>query len=204
MERLVVRMAAAMKGVVHVGAHLGEEVPRYVAEGRDPIICFEPLSFGPLFEHPINWISFGLHDVTGHFILRVPKHLHDDSLDTQSSSMFKLINERARAIGWTPSQFENEVMIFCVRFDEWARRVGFKRDCSLLVIDVQGAELNVLRGFGDYLQDFSELKIECSQPAVYHGGADAKEVVHFLDEQGFEAITPILTHGDIEFRKRVQ
>lgn len=183
-----------MNGVVHVGAHRGEEVPQYIAEGRSPIVCFEPQALGA------TAVRIALGDFDGEMKLRIPRHLHGEGMDTMSASGLPLIPKNAIANGWTPTECES-VTVPVERFDTWARREGFQRNCSLLVIDVQGMELQVLRGFGDYLNDFDEMKIECSEPPLYDGSASASDVVDYLSNHGFLAQTQILQHGDIYFKK---
>lgn len=183
-----------MNGVVHVGAHRGEEIPQYIAEERSPIVCFEPQALEGVS------IRLALGEASGELVLRIPRHLHGEGMDTMSASGLPLIPENAMANGWTPTECES-ITVPIERFDAWAEREGFQRNCSLLVIDVQGMELQVLRGFGDYLNDFTDLKIECSEPALYDGGASASEVVDFLAERGFSAQTEVLRHGDIYFKK---
>lgn len=55
----------------------------------------------------------------------------------------------------------------------------------LLKIDVQGSELDVLRGAGDELRLFEQLFVECSFVELYEGQALADEVVAFLLNLGF-------------------
>jgi FkbM family methyltransferase len=188
-------------GVVHVGAHKGQEVPQYIAEGRAPIICFEPQ---PLHSEIVGAIvvPVALSDYEGTMTMRIPHHLHATTeRDTQSASGLPLIKENAVANGWTPTPWDTLDVPVC-RFDEWAKEYGFNTgSCSYLAIDVQGMELQVLKGFGDFLGDFSELKVECSSPPLYEGGADAKEVVEYLRLYGFRATTPVVRHGDIHFTK---
>jgi FkbM family methyltransferase len=56
---------------------------------------------------------------------------------------------------------------------------------SLLKIDVQGLELEVLRGCEDMLQGFSKIYVECSFVELYIGQALAHEVIAFLHQHGF-------------------
>jgi FkbM family methyltransferase len=56
---------------------------------------------------------------------------------------------------------------------------------SLLKIDVQGYELDVLRGCGDILHKFSHLYVECSFMELYEGQALAHQVIAWLQERGF-------------------
>ena len=187
-------------GVVHVGAHKGEEVPGYIAEGRSPIICFEPQNLGTISSGALFRIA--LSDFDGVMEFRIPHHLHvTPDRDTQSGSGLVLIKKNAIANGWTPTPVDT-CIVQVSRFDTWADREGFQSSSSsLLAIDVQGMELQVLRGFGDYLNDFTELKIECSNPPLYEGGAGATEVIEYLRHFGFNPTTPVVRHGDITFRR---
>jgi FkbM family methyltransferase len=56
---------------------------------------------------------------------------------------------------------------------------------SLLKIDVQGYELEVLRGCERLLDRFSAVYVECSFVELYEGQALAHEVVDWLHERGF-------------------
>jgi FkbM family methyltransferase len=193
-----------VNGVVHVGAHRGEEVPGYLAEGRSPILCFEPQTLDWTPPAGITLVPLALGDHRGTLTMRVPHHLHTEEYqDTQSASGLILIPERARAIGWTPTVVD-EIHVPMVRFDDWARQNGFVSQpwpFSLLAIDVQGMELEVLEGFGEFLASFEDVKVECSEPALYERGSSASEVILFLNSKGFSQSTPILAHGDIYFSK---
>ena len=56
---------------------------------------------------------------------------------------------------------------------------------SLLKIDVQGYELDVLQGCEDVLQKFSHLYIECSFVELYEGQALAHQVIAWLEARNF-------------------
>ena len=189
-----------MKGVVHVGAHRGEEVPEYVSQDRSPIICFEPQMLESIEFGGVQYHRVALGNETGTFDLYVPYHLQKhEGMDTQSASLLTVIPERARANGWTPTS-TIAVRVPVMRFDDWALTYGFEREsCELLKIDVQGFELQVLWGFGVYLTDFRVIIVECSEPPIYKNGYSAHDVVTFLREKGFTRVTEIKRHGDIKF-----
>ncbi len=56
---------------------------------------------------------------------------------------------------------------------------------SLLKIDVQGFELEVLQGCGDILNKFSHLYIECSFIELYKGQALAHQIISWLEQRNF-------------------
>ena len=56
---------------------------------------------------------------------------------------------------------------------------------SLLKIDVQGFELEVLQGCEDILERFSHLYIECSFIELYEGQALAHQIIAWLEQRNF-------------------
>jgi FkbM family methyltransferase len=69
------------------------------------------------------------------------------------------------------------------------------------VIDVQGAELEVLKGAGALLRYCSTLEVECSNYEVYKSAALLQSIEEFLNEAGFIRLlaVPPRFHGDIIF-----
>jgi len=56
---------------------------------------------------------------------------------------------------------------------------------ALLKIDVQGFELEVLKGCSSMLDSFSWIYVECSFIELYEGQALVDEVIEYLRQQGF-------------------
>jgi hypothetical protein len=59
---------------------------------------------------------------------------------------------------------------------------------ALLKIDVQGTELNVLKGCVEVLAKLSWVYVECSFVELYEGQVRASEVIEFLSNHGFHLI----------------
>ncbi len=81
---------------------------------------------------------------------------------------------------------------------------------ALLKIDVQGTELEVLRGSEGLLERFAEILVECSFVELYEGQALIDEVSVLLRENGFDLVaagTPTvdsdrrLVQADVLFRR---
>lgn len=190
-----------MKGVVHCGGHLGEEIISYLNENRDPIILFEPQVLDYYPHAGAKWVHKALGDHSGKLQLNIPDHLHTTVYrNTQSASGLSLIPERAHEIGWSVISCDI-LYVDMIRFDEWAKDNFIEGSCSLLVIDVQGMEFQVLNGFGKHINGFAEIKVECSREPIYEGGSSAQEVIDYLGSHDFMQETPILEHGDIIFKR---
>lgn len=84
---------------------------------------------------------------------------------------------------------------------------------ALLKIDVQGYELEVLKGSGEVLSKFSHLYIESSYIELYEGQPLAHEIISWLSEKGFSLIGPYNTQynkkgkpiqSDLMFSKNIR
>ena len=65
------------------------------------------------------------------------------------------------------------------------------RPGSMLKIDVQGFERDVIEGAGEVLQDFDTLLIEASFQTLYEGEWTFTEMVGDLASRGFEFKRPV-------------
>lgn len=177
-------------GIVHVGANDGYEVQWYRKLGISPILCFEPLPLAiELFKNKyseyknvfLQEYALGEKDETGSLSI-APN-------DGQGSSF--LIDPKAN---WNLNTIDREVH----RFDKLFN-MGDTKFYNCLVVDTQGMELQVLKGFGKLLDQFDYLNIECSEVPLYEGEAPASEVIAYLKERGFSQDTPTEPHNDIMF-----
>ncbi len=190
-----IKSGYTLHGVVHVGAGDGYEVPFYRELGLDPVICFEPLKdarkrFKERNPSELEPRPYALSDYNGEAQLNVAPG------DGQGSSLLEEVRP--------PCEFTKET-VEVIRFDDWAgpdagpERVWADEFIDTLVIDAQGAELQVLKGFGQWINQFQFLNIECSEVPIYKTGAAAQEVVDYLAALDFTAVTPISEHDDILF-----
>lgn len=70
---------------------------------------------------------------------------------------------------------------------------------ALLKIDVQGGELDVLRGAESLLTSFAAIYVECSYVPLYDGQALATDVIGFLAERGFSVAGVFNQHAHGRF-----
>jgi FkbM family methyltransferase len=189
-----------IRGIIHIGANDGQELAWYVTKNYRPILAFEPhpQAFEELkkryWNHALIW-NLALGSETGKTRLFVP-----EDGDTEKSSKYKAIPTEGHE--WTSVPVNNSVEVPLIRFDVWAYKGGIDlTPFNVVVIDVQGMELEVLQGFGIYLRMFDFLVVECSRVPVYDGEASAQQVIDWLDQADFEPISPIEDHNDIFFRR---
>lgn len=147
-------------GIVHVGAHYGDEIPEYLLSNVKNIICFEPLkrnldilnkkasdfvkvfpfALGNEEKNVVMYISS--NKAKSSSVLKPKKHLirhpRTKFIDTEEVSMKKLIS------------FKDKI-----------------RGCNYLCLDVQGYEYEVLLGGEDLIKQFDYMYIEVNRDETY-------------------------------------
>lgn len=168
--------------VIDIGGNRGQFA--LFARSRFPksrIISFEPLSecavlYRKIFNDDPDTI---LHEVAVG-----PSHrsevMHVTS-DRDSSSLLPPAKQQEAIFG---SRKDAERKIQMVRLNEKVGTEELGRRV-LLKIDVQGFELEALRGCEDLLPLILDIYVECSYVELYERQTSASEVVAFLASQGF-------------------
>src|SRR5579863_342139 len=180
--------------VVHVGASTGLEAVYYLRLGSPRVLLFEPV---PLAVEILRG-RFGNDPRVAIFPFALGDHSHSthmapgEGTGKGSTCLREYANEH---VPWLPVE--------CLRFDQLDLHCELDPSgMNTLVVDVQGMELQVLRGFGEQLQHFSFLNIECSAIPLYDGEATGNEVTEWLYQRGFDRQTPIEAHDDVMFIRR--
>lgn len=197
------------KTVVHVGAHFGEEAEKYERWGAARVIWVEaePTCFARLQTHiaqvqaaPRPWFPrlMGQAKCT-HLCLQA---LAGDSEDKtaefriynnagSSNSIFAL-HDNAKA-KFTTLEETGEIVRLPMRLlDKVLEDAGVVLgDIDALVVDVQGAELLVLKGAERLLKTLRLLETEVSQIPIYEGGVLLSELEPWLKARGLVRRTKV-------------
>lgn len=171
-----------IRTVVDVGANRGQFA--LVARERWPdarLICFEPLP-GPrarlarvLRDHPrAEIVDAAVGAASGSATIHVSRA--DDS-----SSLLPITERQSNTFPRTDEL--GTMRVRTATLDEHFPD-GVARPC-LLKIDVQGFELEVLRGADRLLDTIDIVLVECSFAEFYEGQAMADDVIRFAHDRGF-------------------
>jgi FkbM family methyltransferase len=172
--------------VIDVGANRGQFA--VFARRRWPnarLVCFEPLP-GPLE------VLTRIADELGNTRV-LPYALSDRSGEgrmhvTQSDDSSSLFTATQRQITAFPASVEiDEVGVALRRLDDLVTAADLPPPV-LMKIDVQGAELDVLRGASGMLDSLSDVLVECSLVELYAGQRLLTETVLFARDHGFRVI----------------
>jgi FkbM family methyltransferase len=169
--------------IIDIGANKGQFalVCRYCFPDAK-IISFEPIEepskkFRMIFLHDSNVV---LHQVAiGPETAE--KDIHISARDDSSSllSISELQNEIFPGTAEVSTQ-----LIKVVTLNNLIKPNDIKSP-ALLKIDVQGYELESLKGCEDLLNCFQNVYVECSFVELYEGQSFAQDVIVFLDQHGF-------------------
>ena len=190
-----------IKGIVHIGAHYGEEIQEYVENGIQKITVFEPLSKN--FDILSQRMQEVNADIQGYQVAlgseKGTATMHLSSNEAQSSSILK----PKQHLELHPDVFfEGTEDVEVSLLDEYD--VG---DANFINIDVQGYELEVFKGSTETLKQIDYIYCEVNRDEVYEGAPMVEELDEFLGEYGFERVETkwpetYYTWGDALFIKK--
>lgn len=83
------------------------------------------------------------------------------------------------------SRYVGEEVVPIARLDSAIPDTALREERGYLKIDVQGSELDVLRGAGDLLDRIDAVEVELSLARLYEGAPLFPEVLAYLESQGF-------------------
>ena len=90
---------------------------------------------------------------------------------------------------------EGRILIINIRNDNHYQNINFD-----LILDVQGAELKVLKGLGKYIKNVDKITTEVSKKEYYKGGVIFDELNEFIINNGFKLIDSYISnHGDVVY-----
>jgi hypothetical protein len=84
-------------------------------------------------------------------------------------------------------RFEDIAIVEMVRLDDWSKKMNIDiSDYNLLVLDVQGYELEVLKGAEKTLENINVIVTEILREELYEGCVMYQELEAFLNQRGFQ------------------
>jgi FkbM family methyltransferase len=173
-----------VSGLIHVGANRADEYPTYHRQTHGPLLYIEALpelaerarrQLDPKRPHYLREAL--VSDVAGEKVA-----FHVASNDGGSSSMFEP-GRHAEVFPWIT--FDSTLELVTERLDDIVAERPEAPAYNVLVLDVQGAELKVLKGAPKLLENVDAVFTEVSSEPLYDGGCTFLEVTNLLAKAGF-------------------
>ena len=183
-EKLLKKYDMNVTGVLHVGAHFGEEYLSYIENDITKVVFIEPIKenfqvledrFGSIDE--VVLINKGAGSV------RKKVNIYRSSNNLVSSSVLK----PKRHLTQHPDVLfdDGQTVIEIDRIDNMLQDIT---PYNFMNVDVQGYELEVFKGAGILLDKIDFIMTEVNRDEVYEDCAQISEIDEYLLEYGFKRV----------------
>jgi FkbM family methyltransferase len=170
------------KGVIHAGLHKGQEMDLYSKIGIQNIIGYEPIP-SIYLESKNKFPNIKLlNKAVGNMNGKIKMNIETVN-EGQSSSILQIKDH----IKFFPKvSFEYQIESEIVRLDS---DIENKSDYDILIIDVQGYELEVLKGAQELLKNNIKIIVaELNKDELYEKCPLYSEIDNFLVDFGFKRV----------------
>lgn len=163
-------------GIIHIGAHYGEEIGDYIDNGIKDIILFEPLSdnFNILEKNVKNLNA----NIVGHQVAlgSTPGNatMYVSSNEKQSSSILK---PKVHLTHHPNVSFPSTEIVEVKTLDQFETS-----NFNFINMDVQGYELEVLKGASKTLMHIDYVYCEVNRDEVYENNAFVEQIDEYLSQ----------------------
>jgi FkbM family methyltransferase len=185
------------KQILHIGAHEGQELNAYSMLGFKDIFWVEAIP--EVFERLKNRVGESNCASALLWSSSGEKLKFNVANNEVSSSVFSFTDKTP----WDNVRMVREIELQTSTLDTLILKGILREDFldgALLVLDVQGAEMEVLKGSLESILLFQAVSVEVSRKHFYQGSAKYKSIHLFLKSHGYkkiaEWIDPKMGHGD--------
>ncbi len=201
--KLCVQNSIHLKGVIHVGAHEGQENHYYQQMGvknilfieANPVVCQRLQA--KIASYPnVKAVNYAISDQNGTINLHVTSN-------EQSSSILPLKQHQKI---YPQIKETHQIQVESRKLDTLLQELKLNSsDYNILNIDIQGAELLALKGATHWLKYVDAINTEVNYEELYEGCVLIDELDEFLDQYGFHRVatkTPHPSWGDAFYVKK--
>ena len=179
-------------GIIHIGAHLGEESQKYQELGIQEVVWVEA---NPVIcEKLKNNVSSLPGNITINSLIsesdgdKIPFYITNNG---ESSSLLQLDKHK---IHHPHIHVTEEIQLETSTFKTLSEKYNLDMSkYDFLNLDVQGAELMVLKGFGDELNNLEYIYTEVNQAHLYTNCALIEELDEYLQKYQFKRMVTRMT-----------
>lgn len=178
-----------IKGVIHIGGFLGEELIQYRSLGLTNTILFEPqknlyeiIKSKCMFEEKVFNIALGSEESTKEMFISD----REGGVTNGAGASSSLLRPKKHLTEHPEVTFPHKESIKVRRFDKFAVENNIPiNKYNMLNIDVQGYELEVLKGIGKILDTIEIIIAEVNRDEVYEGCPMIEDIDIYLEKFDF-------------------
>jgi FkbM family methyltransferase len=199
LDNLTEKYDLKIKGVLHIGAHVGQEYNTYQRLGINNVMFFEPVpsTFQRLKENVGDnaiLVNTALGNIEGEV------EMFTETINEGQSS--SVLQPDYHLVQHPNIQFNGKETVKITKLDNF---IEDKDKYNFINVDVQGYELEVFKGGSEFLNTIDYIMTEVNRAELYKGCAKIEELDSFLSGYGFERVETTWdggTWGDAFYVKR--
>jgi FkbM family methyltransferase len=178
LDWLVQNCKLKITGIIHVGASSGQEFQSYVGENIENIVLIEPLpsAFNALKKN-VGDSAILINMAVGNRVGNIKMFV--SSNDGRSSSV---LNPKVHLSHHPEIKFTNNIV---VKINKLENIILNPKLYNLLVLDIQGYELEVLKGSKNILHHFDYILTEVNKVELYENGVLIEEIDQYLGKRDY-------------------
>lgn len=179
LKKAVAKHRMRVNGVIHVGAHYGQEYHTYRELGISPVLFIEPCE--KAFQVLRQTLADNPDVVLFQSACGAEFSIGTMNVEQANQGMSNSLLKPIKHLDQYPSiVFEGTEEVEVRQLDEITEHLSFKG--NLLVMDVQGYELEVLKGATKTLKGIDYVYCEINRAEVYEGCAKVWELDEMLKD----------------------
>lgn len=199
LKKVLIKHKKNIKGIIQVGANKGQEL-NILTKFSNNIYLFEPLR--SIYIDLVDYCSQFENVKTYNIALgskNESKTIYVSNTENKESSSLLKPNKHLKY--FPEIEFNKNEVVTVKRFD----KLNENFVSNFLILDVQGFELEVLKGFGEKLKDIKYIYSEISLTNFYENNVLITELDSYLKLKGFTRVKTSLNsnkpHGDAFYKK---
>jgi len=172
-------------GVIHIGAHYGEEIMEYLNNGIHNIVLFEPIveNYNNLLEKTNNLNDKKYNIKTHKLALGNDNAIVTMNLSSNNKQSSSILKPKEHLNNHPDVDFYGIEEVKMVKLDSFR----YKK-YNFINIDVQGYELEVFRGGKNTLKNVDYVYCEVNRDEVYENNAYVEQIDEFLSNYNMERV----------------
>ena len=172
-----------VEGVIHIGAHHGEEIKDYIDRGIKELVFFEPLSKSlEVLEENLSYHADKANILIFPYALGNEEKEVEMYVSSHEGMCSSVLKPKVVLTQYPAITFKEKEIVKMIRLDN--AELEFK-NYNLLNIDVQGYELEVLKGSEKTLNTIDYIYTEINREEVYENAPHVNDLDAFLTPYGF-------------------
>jgi len=181
-EKLSIQYQIRPNGILHVGAHKGEEKVIYSRLNWSPVYWIEAQS--NLVED-LRASILGSNDKVFHGAIWNESNIDLDLNITNNGESTSLLELGSHKVNYRIIDVVKIERVKTIRLDEL---MAEEEIFNFMNLDIQGVELRALKSLGSRIDDVKYIYTEVNKEEVYIGCAKVKEIDKYLKSFGFHRV----------------